>query len=187
MIVRVFGLFEQGGDFVEHAAKSLRILADKTGERILAKDHYCVVKPLYKQKLYNTLLPALIGSGARQSTAHLLALGAIINTIPKSLILSELSKVLPMIMRSLSLSDPELRCNMLEVLTMILEVHEDSADQVLHAQARIFPDVIRYDALHPSKSKVVRVLGKAVDDPKRVVRREAVDTRSKWYKYGAAV
>lgn len=82
MIVQVFSLFDQTGSFVERAAKSLRILADKAGERILAKDHYCVVKvsacdkrkyifsmadaceqPLYKQKLYNTLLPALINSG----------------------------------------------------------------------------------------------------------------------------
>jgi hypothetical protein len=39
-------------------------------------------------------------------------------------------------MRSLSLPDPELRCNMLEVLTTILEVHDDSVDEVLHAQAR---------------------------------------------------
>lgn len=31
------------------------------------------------------------------------------------------------------------------------------------------------------KSKVIRELGRAVDDAKRVVRREAVDTRSKWY------
>lgn len=41
-----------------------------------------------------------------------------------------------MIMRSLSLPDPELRCNMLEVLTSILEMHDDSADEVLHAQAK---------------------------------------------------
>jgi hypothetical protein len=45
-----------------------------------------------------------------------------------------------MIMRSLSLSDPELRCNMLEVLTMILEVHDDNADKVLHAQASSMVD-----------------------------------------------
>jgi hypothetical protein len=44
MIVRIFELFNEGGEFVEHAAKSLRILADKTGERILAKDHHCIVK-----------------------------------------------------------------------------------------------------------------------------------------------
>lgn len=41
-----------------------------------------------------------------------------------------------MIMRSLSLPDPELRCNMLEVLTSILEVHDDTVDEVLHAQAK---------------------------------------------------
>lgn len=44
MIVQVFGLFDQSGPFVERAAKSLRILADKSGERILSKDHFCTVK-----------------------------------------------------------------------------------------------------------------------------------------------
>lgn len=44
MIVKVFSLFDQSGPFVERAAKSLRILADKNGERILSKDHFCTVK-----------------------------------------------------------------------------------------------------------------------------------------------
>lgn len=58
--------------------------------------------------------------------------------------------MLPMIMRSLSLPDPELRYNMLEVLTSILEVHEDSVDEVLHAQA---------------KSMVEKLLAVAVPEP----------------------
>jgi DNA repair/transcription protein MET18/MMS19 len=42
------------------------------------------------------------------------------------------------------------------------------------------PSVVRYDILHPSKPKVIKELAKAVDDPKRMVRKEAVDARTAW-------
>lgn len=42
------------------------------------------------------------------------------------------------------------------------------------------PSIIRYDILHPSKSIVVKGLGKVLDDPKRAVRKEAVDARTAW-------
>ena len=45
----------------------------------------------------------------------------------------------------------------------------------------ILPDTIRYDVLHTVKTKVLKELAKAIDDPKRTVRREAVACRSKWY------
>ena len=39
------------------------------------------------------------------------------------------------------------------------------------------PQVVRYDILHPYKAQVIRDLGKCLDDPKRDVRKEAVDAR----------
>ncbi|KAI9458702.1 ARM repeat-containing protein [Russula earlei] len=42
----------------------------------------------------------------------------------------------------------------------------------------ILPKVVRYDVLHPQKAMVLRELAKALDDPKRVVRKEAVNARS---------
>ncbi|KZV63176.1 ARM repeat-containing protein [Peniophora sp. CONT] len=47
----------------------------------------------------------------------------------------------------------------------------------------ILPKVVRYDILHPHKSTVVRELVKVLDDPKRSVRKEAVDARTSWYVY----
>jgi len=47
----------------------------------------------------------------------------------------------------------------------------------------VLPGVVRYDVLHPCKPDVLRELGEALDDPKRSVRREAVDTREVWFKY----
>lgn len=44
----------------------------------------------------------------------------------------------------------------------------------------VFPDAVRYDLLHPIKPTVIKELGKALDDRRREVRKEAVDTRAKW-------
>jgi DNA repair/transcription protein MET18/MMS19 len=41
----------------------------------------------------------------------------------------------------------------------------------------VLPGIVRYDVLHPHKSIVIRELAKVVDDPKRSVRKEAVNTR----------
>ncbi|KAJ7768459.1 ARM repeat-containing protein [Mycena metata] len=48
---------------------------------------------------------------------------------------------------------------------------------------RTLPALIPYAVLHPVKAEVLRVLGEALDDPKRGVRREAVDAREVWFKY----
>lgn len=44
----------------------------------------------------------------------------------------------------------------------------------------VLPNSVPYDALHPHRNTVTRQLGKALDDPKREVRRMAVDTRAVW-------
>ncbi|WVQ79530.1 hypothetical protein IAT38_001629 [Cryptococcus sp. DSM 104549] len=50
----------------------------------------------------------------------------------------------------------------------------------------VFPEVVRFEVLHGKKGEVLRELGKALDDPLRGVRREAVECRAKWYRYGQA-
>jgi DNA repair/transcription protein MET18/MMS19 len=47
----------------------------------------------------------------------------------------------------------------------------------------ILPGIVRYDVLHPCKPLVLRELGKVLDDPKRSVRKEAVQARTTWFKY----
>ncbi|PPR00525.1 hypothetical protein CVT26_009911, partial [Gymnopilus dilepis] len=47
----------------------------------------------------------------------------------------------------------------------------------------ILPKIIRYDILHPYKATVLRELAAVLDDPKRSVRKEAVDARTNWFKY----
>ena len=42
----------------------------------------------------------------------------------------------------------------------------------------VLPKIVRYSVLHAQKPIVLRELVKALDDPKRAVRKEAVDARS---------
>jgi DNA repair/transcription protein MET18/MMS19 len=44
----------------------------------------------------------------------------------------------------------------------------------------VIPDAIRFEALQSEKSRVVRDLGRVLDDPLRSVRKEAVECRAKW-------
>jgi len=44
----------------------------------------------------------------------------------------------------------------------------------------ILATVVRYDILHPQKATVIRELSTCLDDPRRVVRDEAVYARTKW-------
>lgn len=41
----------------------------------------------------------------------------------------------------------------------------------------VMPSLVKYDVLHPQKAMVLRELAKTLDDPKRSVRREAVEAR----------
>ncbi|WWD04098.1 hypothetical protein V865_002163 [Kwoniella europaea PYCC6329] len=50
----------------------------------------------------------------------------------------------------------------------------------------LFPDMIRFETLHKHKSRVIKELGRTLDDPLRTVRKEAVECRAKWYRYGNA-
>jgi DNA repair/transcription protein MET18/MMS19 len=42
----------------------------------------------------------------------------------------------------------------------------------------VLPKIVQYSVLHPQKATVLRELAKALDDPKRAVRKEAVHARS---------
>jgi DNA repair/transcription protein MET18/MMS19 len=44
----------------------------------------------------------------------------------------------------------------------------------------LIPAVVPYSTIHPHRALVLKELIKVLDDPKKVVRKEAVDARSIW-------
>ncbi|EJU03657.1 ARM repeat-containing protein [Dacryopinax primogenitus] len=148
-----------------------------------------------------------------RQTLYLAALAAVVINIPHAVLSQVLPSILPLLFRCLQLSDAGLRANVAEVFAAIaaddvlastsLTEHSPSLIKALLANSvpvageptsvrlrvaalkslAAIPAAIRYDVLHPLKPTVISQLGKAVDDHKRSVRKEAVEARAKWYRY----
>jgi len=116
-----------------------------------------------------------------------------------------------MLLRGLDLPDNSVRASVIDTLTVAAEgdtaeysVISEHASTLVSAMLRnslssemastsvrvaalkylgLLPNLVRYDILHPYKSTVLRELAKVLDDPKRSVRKEAVDARTNWFQY----
>ncbi|KAJ7923548.1 RNAPII transcription regulator C-terminal-domain-containing protein [Mycena leptocephala] len=143
--------------------------------------------------------------------AHLIALTSLIKAIPNAAYAHEMTQLMPLLLRALQLPDLQIRANAIETLLAASATSTHAGVLAEHAPAlartllgytkassaltstriRIaslrclgaLPGVVTYAVLHPCKAEVLRELGDALDDPKRGVRREAVDAREVWFKY----
>ncbi|KAH9943852.1 ARM repeat-containing protein [Amylocystis lapponica] len=140
-----------------------------------------------------------------QQNAYLVALTSLIKSVPKSTYAHEMSTLMPLLLRGLDLPDTEIRANVMDTLLAAAEsnskentvVSEHSASLVAtmlknskvqetqSVRVRVaalrylakLPSIVRYDVLHPQKATVLRELAQVLDDPKKAVRREAVEAR----------
>ncbi|WWC93066.1 uncharacterized protein L201_008031 [Kwoniella dendrophila CBS 6074] len=217
-VIDILSLSNLDPNFVQYAASGFSVLAQGKGKSHLT------AKLLHAQKLWNFVLPKLTAGDKEASgpgrLVYLTAFASLLPLVPASLCLADLDNILPPILRSLSLPDPQQRTNAITTLISILETASDSkeVDRAIHQNVEImvefllksiirkeglptspkvritalsclsiFPDIIRFEILHKHKSIVIRELGKSLDDPLRNVRKEAVECRAKWYRYGNAV
>ncbi|KZV92361.1 hypothetical protein EXIGLDRAFT_710205 [Exidia glandulosa HHB12029] len=144
-----------------------------------------------------------------QRTAYLVALTSLIKTMPQVVYKSEMPKLMPLLIRALDLPDMGLKLNVIETLLAAAKdgstesgLLSERATALVDAMLKLIPTsssidtsvrlaslrylgvlpaIVRYEVLHPQKALVVRELGKCLDDPRRVIRKEAVDAREKWY------
>ncbi|CDZ97248.1 DNA repair/transcription protein Mms19 [Phaffia rhodozyma] len=150
--------------------------------------------------------------GSSHQRVFLVALASIIRIIPRSLCVAELFTLFPLLLQSLDLPDPELKANVMETILELAQVEDQVAQDAVEKQAgkivegllraldksrgsnersrsvalmtlAAIPDIVRYDILHSFKPNVLRVLGTALDDKRRNVRKEAVDCRARWFLY----
>jgi len=144
--------------------------------------------------------------------AYLVASTALLRSIPRAAYVHAIPTLMPLLLRGLDLPDADIRASVIDTLlaaansastpeTAIISEHATSlvsamlrncmVNQIPSIRVRIsalrflaaLPGVVRYDVLHPSRLTVVRELDKVLDDPKRVVRKEAIEARTKWFKY----
>ncbi|KAI6041217.1 ARM repeat-containing protein [Pisolithus marmoratus] len=181
------------------------------------------VSILYAQKYLDAVLPRILEAtqtvtGSSRETAYLVALASVLNAVPKALYLSQMTKLMPLLIRGLDLEDPALRVDIINILTNTVDAASDEKSSLTTYASTLvlvmlknsmvadmpdsrwntpviglqrvriaalkylalLPGVIRYDVLHPYKAQVLKELGKVLDDPRRAVRKEAVDARTKW-------
>ncbi|GAA6003750.1 hypothetical protein JCM10207_003581 [Rhodosporidiobolus poonsookiae] len=199
------------------AATGLGVIAED-GDRVLSKENGAVIRLLFKQRFFTFLLPKLV-AGYKDSTAagtdagatYLIALSSLLQHIPKQLTLTELPKLLPLLLNALDLPSPVLRANVIDALSVLVkEVPSDVETSIGSVVAKVLkgltaereggragahlrlsslaflatlPAHIPYTTLHSQKATILKELGRAIDDPRRDVRRAAVECRGKWYLY----
>ncbi len=86
-------------DLASSAAESVKILIEKNDQEILTKKSFSILKPLYRQKIFNYCLPIIIEgfSASRENDKkkyYLIAMSHILCQIPHQTLLGESSKVI---------------------------------------------------------------------------------------------
>ncbi|KAJ2933120.1 hypothetical protein H1R20_g3952, partial [Candolleomyces eurysporus] len=121
-------------------------------DSILTKQNHAVVKILYAQKYVAAILPQTIAGSVDGSEPT--------KQVAYLVALSGMIKSAPK-------------------ATYMAELPSNVRISALRYLA-VLPRIVRYDVLHPYKAQVIKDLGKTLDDPKRAVRKEAVEARFKY-------
>ncbi|KVI05926.1 Armadillo-like helical [Cynara cardunculus var. scolymus] len=140
------------------AADSFSIIMSDS-EACLNKRLHATIRPLYKQRLFNMVMPILLSSVVKSDspiTRSMLhrALAHVISNSPLSAILGEANKLIPLLLDGLTILSEDVQNR--DILV------RETAIQCLTAMSEL---------PHP---RVLQALTKALDDPKRSVRQEAV-------------
>ncbi|XP_027168739.1 MMS19 nucleotide excision repair protein homolog isoform X3 [Coffea eugenioides] len=198
---------------MKSAADAFHILLSDS-EDCLNRNYHSVIRPLYKQRFYNSVMPLLLSS-TRQSNSIITrsmlfrSFAHVISETPLSAMISEANKLIPLLLDSLStltedVMHKDVIYNVILVLSAILMDKNGQVAVLENAQAIInqliglaaYPHmmVIRetaiqclvamselpYARIYPLRTKVLQAISKALDDPKRAVRQEAVRCRQAW-------
>ncbi|ORX91539.1 ARM repeat-containing protein [Basidiobolus meristosporus CBS 931.73] len=179
-------------------------------EWVLDKSSFCTVRLLHKQRFFNHCLPMILDGftnspeGVKEN--YLIALSQILVSVPKQVLLSSISSLLPLLLSSLNFPEAGLKASTLHTLSILIEetpqlvtehvstilplllqltLRESSNSMVVRINAlkclSLVAGKIPYDVLHPYKSQILKELLKPVDDTKRIVRKEAVICRNRWF------
>ena len=178
-------------------------------DEVLSKENGAKIRLLANQKVFNICIPKIARRFGSADPAiksnYLVALLGILKHMPTEVVMPEISTILPLLLQSLDLEDSEVKAASLQTLAVVS--HEDSKAVEEHVGSlvsrllkcvtysevntanvrhnalrclRIFPGNMKDSTLLPYKSTVTRGLLHVLDDPKRNVRKEAVECRAAW-------
>jgi len=208
---QLVGLLSTADEIGATSAHAFNTILEEDQDDVLTKASGAVVRVLYKQKFFNSVFPDLLSgfkSHKASSSSHLylVAISNLLKHVPKSVLLSELQEILPVLVQSLSPdngTDAMLYQSTLTTITLLArETPESIADHassllplLLNIAVSASSMMVRKASLHcikhfanlpyhkifPLKNTVVVSLQKCLDDKKRMVRKEAVKARNQWF------
>ena len=178
-------------------------------DEVLCKENGARIRLLAKQKVFNVCVPTISQQFRDADTIvkpnFLIALSGILKFMPTEVIMSEIDTLLPLLLQSLDLDDSNVKAATIKSLTLVsqespiaVEGHISSLVTRLLRSAtsrktnstpvrhnalcclRTFPGKVKDSNLLPYRNAVTRGLLTVLDDPKRHIRREAVDCRAAW-------
>ncbi|KAI9273301.1 Dos2-interacting transcription regulator of RNA-Pol-II-domain-containing protein [Helicostylum pulchrum] len=207
-IIKLCGSPDLGKD----AAESFVTLLQQD-DLVLNKPSHATVSILFKQRVFNHCFRKLMQCSESVNILqpelqvnYLLALSHLLQNIPAQVATNEISRLMLPIIVALSSHDKNLILSMLNVAQGIVPDAQDTVVQHLgsfiHALLRLtrfqsanvrmmaldclcsLPVKGKTETLSPFKPSVIKELSAALDDKKRIVRKNAVDCREKWYAIG---
>ncbi|CCG81703.1 putative DNA repair/transcription protein [Taphrina deformans PYCC 5710] len=177
---------------------------------LLDKENHANIKGLNKQKFYHFVVPRLVkelnNAPNERRAAYLTALSVTIANTPKAVCIADLTNVFPVLLQCVDLSSNAVKQS---AITTILAIGTEGKAIVGSHLSTLVPslllcteplicntprvriaslqllgflvELIRADKLQPYKNRIIRTLGNVLDDKRRLVRREAVLTRQKYF------
>ncbi|KAG8380020.1 hypothetical protein BUALT_Bualt07G0150100 [Buddleja alternifolia] len=196
------------------AGESFHIIMSDS-EECLNRTYHAVIRPLYKQRFFSTIMPILLSLVMQSETSIVFramlyrAFAHVVSDTPLTAILGEAKKLLPILLECLSMlskdvRDKEIIYNVLLVISGIL-VEKNGQEAAIEHTPSIINQLIQlttyshvtairetsiqclvamselpHTRIYPFRIKVLQATSKALDDPKRIVRQEAVRCRQAW-------
>lgn len=178
-------------------------------DEVLSKENGAKIRLLASQKVFSKCMPNIaqnfrIANPATKSN-YLIALSGILKHTPTEVVMPEIDTILPLLLQSLDLEDSDVKAATIQTLTVVSEENPKAVEghvgslvsrllncvaysQVNSANVRhnalrclrVIPGRVKDSTLLPYRNKVTRALLNVLDDPKRNVRKEAVESRAAW-------
>ena len=178
-------------------------------DEVLSKEHGAKIRLLARQKVFSKCVPNIAQKFRTANPAtksnYLIALSGILKHTPTEVVIPEINTILPLLLQSLDLEDSDVKAATIQTLTVVSEENpkaieghvgslvgrllkcvtypEVKSANVRHKALRCLraiPGRVKDSTLLPYRNKVTRALLNVLDDPKRNVRKEAVESRAAW-------
>lgn len=183
------------GEEAGYAARVFGVLV--ASDRLLVKENGCLVRNLYRQRLLIETLPSI---EEFPSSSSLIALAALLRYTPAKAVPFE--RILPLLLASLRLSIPvvqnaALECivassqldilvpHLSQLISRFLALTKSPVVEVRAAALDALSTVSHLDGAGRWRSTVLRGLVTSLGDPRREIRKRAVDCRQRYFSIPA--